>query len=24
MVQLTPAGEKFKDIIGDRKWTQFG
>jgi hypothetical protein len=24
MVQLTPAGEKFKDIIGERKWTQFG
>ncbi len=24
MVQLTPAGEKFKDIISERKWTQFG
>jgi hypothetical protein len=24
MVQLTPAGEKFKDIIGEREWTQFG
>ena len=24
MVQLTPAGEKFKDIITERKWTQFG
>jgi len=24
MVQLTPAGEKFKDIIFERKWTQFG
>lgn len=24
MVQLTPAGEKFKDIISERKWTQWG
>jgi hypothetical protein len=24
MVQLTPAGEKFKDIITERKWTQYG
>ena len=24
MVQLTPAGEKFKDIITERKWTQWG
>jgi hypothetical protein len=24
MVQLTPAGEKFKNIIGERKWTQYG
>jgi hypothetical protein len=24
MVQLTPAGKKFKDIISERKWTQFG
>lgn len=24
MVQLTPAGEKFKDVIFERKWTQFG
>jgi hypothetical protein len=24
MVQLTPAGEKFKDIISERKWTQYG
>jgi len=24
MVQLSPAGEKFKDIISERKWTQFG
>jgi hypothetical protein len=24
MVQLTPAGEKFKDIIFERSWTQFG
>ena len=24
MVQLTPAGEKYKDIITERKWTQFG
>jgi len=24
MVQLTPAGQKFKDIISERKWTQFG
>ena len=24
MVQLTPAGEKYKDIISERKWTQFG
>jgi hypothetical protein len=24
MVQLTPAGEKFKDIITEKKWTQFG
>jgi len=24
MVQLTPAGEKFKDVISERKWTQFG
>jgi hypothetical protein len=24
MVQLTPAGQKFKDIISERKWTQYG
>ena len=24
MVQLTPAGEKFKDIVTQRRWTQFG
>jgi len=24
MVQLTSAGKKFKDIITERKWTQFG
>lgn len=24
MVQLSPAGEKFKDIIFERSWTQFG
>ena len=24
MVQLTPAGEKFKDIVTERRWTQFG
>jgi hypothetical protein len=24
MVQLTPAGEKFKDVISERKWTQYG
>jgi hypothetical protein len=24
MVQLTPAGEKYKDIITERRWTQFG
>ena len=24
MVQLTPAGKKFKDIITERKWTQYG
>jgi len=24
MVQLTPAGEKFKDIIFERSWIQFG
>mgnify|MGYP003704881897 CR=1 FL=1 len=24
MVQLTPAGERFKDIISERKWTQYG
>ena len=24
MVQLTPAGEKYKDIINERRWTQFG
>ena len=24
MIQLTPAGEKYKDIINERKWTQFG
>lgn len=24
MVQLTPAGEKYKDIISERRWTQFG
>lgn len=24
MVQLTPAGEKFKNIISERKWTQYG
>jgi|LakMenEpi03Aug12_release.lakeMendotaPanAssembly.Ray.scaffolds.fasta_scaffold685038_3 hypothetical protein len=24
MVQLTPAGKRFKDIITERKWTQFG
>lgn len=24
MVQLTPSGEKFKDIITERRWTQYG
>lgn len=24
MVQLTPSGEKYKDIVTERKWTQFG
>lgn len=24
MTQLTPAGEKFKDIITNHQWTQFG
>ncbi len=24
MVQLTTAGEKYKDIITERRWTQFG
>ena len=24
MVQLTPAGQKFKDIVTERKWTQYG
>lgn len=24
MVQLTPAGEKYKDIVVERRWTQFG
>jgi hypothetical protein len=24
MMQLTPAGEKFKDIISERRWTQYG
>jgi hypothetical protein len=24
MVQLTPAGKKFKDIVTERKWTQYG
>jgi hypothetical protein len=24
MIQLTPAGEKFKDIVTQRSWTQFG
>lgn len=24
MVQLTPAGEKYKDIVTERRWTQFG
>jgi hypothetical protein len=24
MVQLTPAGEKYKNIITERRWTQFG
>lgn len=24
MIQLTPAGEKFKDIVTERSWTQFG
>jgi hypothetical protein len=24
MVQLTPAGEKFKDIVTQRSWTQYG
>lgn len=24
MVKLTPAGEKYKDIISERKWVQFG
>jgi hypothetical protein len=24
MVQFTPAGQKFKDIISERKWTQYG
>jgi len=24
MVQLTPAGEKYKNIITERRWTQYG
>lgn len=24
MVQLTPAGEKYKNIISERQWTQYG
>jgi hypothetical protein len=24
MVQLTPAGEKYKDIVTPRRWTQYG
>ena len=24
MMQLTPAGEKYKDIVTERRWTQFG
>lgn len=24
MVQLTPAGEKYKDIVTERSWTQYG
>lgn len=24
MVQLTPAGEKFKHIVTERRWTQYG
>jgi len=24
MMQLSPAGEKFKDIVTERSWTQFG
>jgi hypothetical protein len=24
MVQLTPAGEKYKDIVTQRSWTQYG
>ena len=24
MVQLTPAGEKYKNIVTERRWTQFG
>ena len=24
MVQLTPAGEKYKDIVTERRWTQYG
>jgi hypothetical protein len=24
MVQLTPAGENFKDIVTQRRWTQYG
>ena len=24
MVQLTPAGQKFKDIVTERRWTQYG
>lgn len=24
MVALTPAGEKFKDVVRERLWTQYG
>lgn len=24
MMQLTPAGEKYKDIVTERRWTQYG
>jgi hypothetical protein len=24
MVVLSPAGQKFKDIVTERRWTQYG